>query len=71
VGERGANARQIEAGRAAVGPQHLEIRAGAAAAIEDARRRPPLSGARERGLDVLTEAAKPEVRLFGAVSQLE
>jgi hypothetical protein len=71
AGELGADARHIEAGRAAVGPQHLEIRSGAAAAIENPRRRPPFSGAHERGLDVLTEAAKPEVRLFGAVSQLE
>ena len=53
------------------GPQHLEIRAGAAAAIEDPRRRHAGGGARERGPHVLAESTKPEVRLLGPVGQFK
>ena len=69
--ELGADARQIEADGVAVRPQHLEVRAGAAAAIENARRAHAGSRPRERGLHVLAESAKPEVRLFGAIGQFK
>ena len=69
--ELGADARQVEADGVAKGPQHLEIRAGAAAAIEDPRRRHAGGGARDRGAHVLAEATKPEVRLLGLVGQFK
>ena len=69
--ELGADAREIEADRVAVRPQHLEVRSGAAAAIKNARPRHARGRARERRLHVLAEAAKPEVRLFRPIGQFE
>ena len=60
---------QIEAHRPPVAPQHLEIRSGAAPAIENARRVDAGHGARERGFHVLPETTKPEVRLLRSVRQ--
>jgi hypothetical protein len=69
--ERHAGAGEIEADGIAERTQHLEIRAGAAAAIENARRPDPASGARDHRPHVLTEAAKPEVRLLGSIGQFK
>ena len=62
---------EIEAHGAPERAQHLEIRSGAAAAIEDARRWHAGHGARERRLHVLPEATKPEVRLLRSIRQLK
>ncbi len=69
--ELGADARQVEPDGAAKGPQHLEIRAGAAAAIEDPRRRHAGGGAGDRRAHVLAETTKPEVRLLRPVGQFK
>ena len=70
-GKLGPDARQIESDRSAVGSQHLEIRAGAAPAVENPRGGHTRRGAGESRLHILAETAKPKVRLFRPVGQFE
>ena len=51
--------------------QHREVRPGAAAAIEQPRRRAARDRARDLGPDEPAESAKPEVRLLGEMRELE
>jgi len=59
-----AGGAQIEAEGAAVRRQHLDVRAGTAAAVEEERVRPPGEGRLDERRDEGAEAAEPEVTRF-------
>ena len=69
--EHRAGERDVEAGHAAKGTQHLHVGAGAAAAVENLRPVAAGDGLFDERSDEPGEAAKPEMRLLDAVGGLE
>ena len=62
---------QIEAERAAMARQQLQVGAGAAAAVEQPQVSPAAAAGCQPRRDEPAEASKPEVGAFGAVGELE